>query len=70
MTAGGRAYGYRSEPVSESGQVIGCRRVIDFDEAKIVRRIFKLYGQGKSPRAIARILNMSLLPAPTRVGDP
>jgi DNA invertase Pin-like site-specific DNA recombinase len=64
MNAGGRSYGYRSEPISESGQVVGYRRVIDQDQAKVVRRIFKMYSQGKSPRTIAHTLNAERVPSP------
>lgn len=64
MAAGGRPYGYRSEPVIEASQITGYRRVIKPDEAKVVRRIFKLYSQGKSPRAIVRILNSEKVPSP------
>lgn len=56
-SAGGRAYGYRSEPVTEDGQVVGPRRVIDSDEAAVVVRIFELYRDGRSPQAIAHLLN-------------
>ncbi|MHB8731758.1 MAG: recombinase family protein [bacterium] len=56
-SAGGRAFGYRSEPVIEGGQVVGARRVIDPDEAAIVVRIFELYRDGRSPQAIAHLLN-------------
>lgn len=56
-SAGGRAYGYRSEPVVENGRVIGVRRVIDPDEAAVVIRIFEWYRDGLSPQAIAHRLN-------------
>ena len=49
--AGGRAYGYRAV----EGEA-GLRR-IDEAEAEVVRRIFKLFADGVSPRAIARRLN-------------
>jgi DNA invertase Pin-like site-specific DNA recombinase len=64
MAAGGRAYGYRGEPIFEAGQIEGYRRVIDPNEAKVVRRIFKLYAQGKSPRSIVRILNAERVTPP------
>ena len=49
--AGGRAYGYRAV----EGET-GLRR-IDETEAGVVRRIFKLFADGVSPRVIARRLN-------------
>ena len=49
--AGGRAYGYRTV----EGET-GARR-IDAAEAAVVRRIFQLFGDGVSPRVIARTLN-------------
>ena len=59
LSAGGRAYGYRSEPVrDENGQVVGARRIIDPAEAEVVNRIFSLYNGGESPKTIAHRLNM------------
>lgn len=50
-SAGGRAYGYR--PVKgEAGRL----EIVEH-EAEIVRRIFKAYADGQSPRAIASALN-------------
>jgi site-specific DNA recombinase len=55
---GGRAYGYRSKAVLDgAGQVIGARRVIDPEEAKVVVRIFEMYASGYSPKTIAHMLN-------------
>jgi DNA invertase Pin-like site-specific DNA recombinase len=57
---GGRPYGYRYVMIDgRKGHL-----VIVKDEAKIVRLIFKLYLQGKSPRAICRILNRMNVPSP------
>ncbi len=65
LSAGGRAYGYRSEPVRDhSGQITGFKRVIDLAEAKVVRRIFKLYAGGMGPKVIARSLNAEHVPPP------
>jgi len=63
-SAGGRAYGYRSESVIENGQVVGARRVIDPAEAAVVVRIFELYRDGMSPQAIAHRLNDERVPPP------
>lgn len=55
---GGRAFGYRSEPVTdETGRVVGARRVVGPVEAEVVRYIFGLYVDGLTPRAIAHRLN-------------
>ena len=56
---GGRAFGYRSEPVTdETGRIVGMRRVVDQVDAETVRHIFRLYAvDGLTPRAIAHRLN-------------
>ena len=56
--AGGRAYGYRAV----EGET-GLRRV-DEAEAAVVRRIFRLFADGRSPRGIARALNAEGVPGP------
>src|SRR5262245_10536117 len=63
---GGRTYGYRSEPVCDSGQrnshgrpiPIGYRITIDSAEAAIVRQIFQLFREGLGEKAIAKRLNL------------
>lgn len=56
--AGGRAYGYA--PITgRPGEL-----AIVEAEAEIVRRIYREYAGGKSPRAIAAGLNADLIPAP------
>ena len=68
LSAGGRAYGYRSEPVhDELGQIIGVRRVIDPDEATIVRRIYASYRDGQSPKTIAHRMNAEGIAPPRPV---
>ena len=72
FSAGGRAYGYRSEPVYVSGNndIYGnpiptaFRKVIHDEEAKWVRWIYRQYADGKSPRAIAAELNERKVPSP------
>ena len=56
---GGKAYGY--------GLVEGQRgdRQVDEAEALVVRRIFREFSAGKSPRAIAKDLNADGLPGPS-----
>ena len=56
--AGGRAYGYQTVE-GDTG-----RRRIDELEARVVERIFKLFADGVSPRAIARHLNAEGVPGP------
>ncbi len=58
LSAGGRAYGYRSEPLyNEYHQIVGYRRIVDPQEASVVRRIFDLYDVGYSPKTIVHMLN-------------
>jgi DNA invertase Pin-like site-specific DNA recombinase len=71
-SAGGRAYGYRSEPIYDSTrtdaygrhEIVGALRRVEPSEAAIVRRIFALYADGTSPRNIAGILNAEAMPSP------
>jgi site-specific DNA recombinase len=44
--------------------VVGYRRVIEPNEAVVVRRIFELYDQGMTPKRIARLLNAKHVPPP------
>jgi len=66
LSAGGRAYGYRSEMVhDDGGREIGRRHVIDSAEGEVVRYIYRLYGiDGLTPRAIAHRLNAERMPPP------
>ena len=56
--AGGRAYGYRAVP-GKPGEL-----TIDDTEADIVRRIFREFVEGRTPRAIAAGLNADRIAAP------
>ena len=58
---GGKAYGYDVVDGDKEG---GGYRRINADEAAVVRRIFTLYADGMSPRAIARLLNDENVPGP------
>jgi site-specific DNA recombinase len=53
---GGKAYGY---DVAGSG-----KRNINLSEAATIRRIFEEFAAGRSPRAIAKQLNLELVPGP------
>ena len=70
FSTGGRTYGYRSEPVYDSsGRVdahdrpvpIGYRIQVDTEQAKIVRKIFRLFREGESEKSIAKRLNIEPL---------
>ncbi len=64
-STGGLPLGYRSVPVLDAyDRPIGYRIEIDSDSAEIVRRIFRLYTEGKSHDAIARLLNDEQVPPP------
>ena len=60
---GGLAYGYEVVPPAPGAQDRGERRIKP-DEAEVVRRIFKAYAAGKSPRHIAHELNAAGIPGP------
>ena len=57
-SGGGLAYGYRIR-----ADHIGEREIVD-TEAMVVRRIFKDYANGISPRKIAKALNEEAIPGP------
>lgn len=52
LSAGGRSYGYRSEPVAG-----GHRLMVDEHQAQVVRRIFREFAAGDSTRTIVHRLN-------------
>lgn len=58
LSAGGISYGYRGDPASPGV------RLINDEEAAVVRRIFAMYADGVSPRAIAAKLNVDGIVAP------
>ncbi len=64
LSAGGRAYGYDSNPVIEKGQVVGHALSINEGQAAVVRRIHRLFADGHSPMAIAAKLNEEGVPSP------
>jgi DNA invertase Pin-like site-specific DNA recombinase len=59
MPTGGRSFGYASAADAGGGQ-----RKVDSEQAEVVRRIFRLYADGMSPRAIADTLNRERVPSP------
>lgn len=69
LSAGGLAYGYRTEPVAvdEQGRPVeaaGRRIAIDEGQAQVVRRLFELYLRGAGLREIAHHLNGEGVPPP------
>ena len=59
------AFGYRRKPLlDEAGELVRGLRVIDSDEADIVRRVFREYAAGRSAYAIAADLNQDGITAP------
>jgi site-specific DNA recombinase len=66
MNPGGMAYGYRKVPkLDDRGEPVRGLRVIDEDQAAVVRRIFEWFAKGLSARAICGELNAEGVPAPS-----
>jgi site-specific DNA recombinase len=63
-STGGRAYGYRTEPVRSGDKVIGWQRCIVEAEAEVVRSIYEWYANGDSPMDIAVRLNAMRVESP------
>ena len=64
-SGGGICYGYDVVKLhDDTGEPIRGERSIDEAEAEVVRRIFREFAQGASPRAIARRLNEDGIPGP------
>ena len=62
---GGKAYGYRNIlRYDAAGEPIRGDRSVAPEEAAVVRRIFKDYAAGLSPKKIAETLNFERIPAP------
>jgi site-specific DNA recombinase len=76
FSAGGRAYGYHTSPVTDPKRkdgygnhvVLGYSRVIDKAEAAVVREIFERYAEGETPEAIVKDLNRRKVPSPRGKG--
>lgn len=65
MATGGLAYGFISEPEPGiEGRSGGFRILIHEEEARVVRRAFKLYDDGWSPARIAGLFNDDKIPSP------
>jgi DNA invertase Pin-like site-specific DNA recombinase len=63
-SGGGRSYGYRIVKRFENGAVTTGEREVHEDEAAVVRRIFRDYAAGASPKQIAKALNKEGIPGP------
>ena len=64
-SGGGNSYGYKVvKHISEDGEVVRGDREIHEFEADVVRRIFRDYAKGISPKAITHKLNEEGIPAP------
>lgn len=76
FSPGGRPYGYRSDPITDPTRtdvygrplIIGSKRVIDPDQAEVVRRIYRMSASGWSAKRIAAWLNEQRIPPP-RLGQ-
>ncbi len=65
-SGGGNSYGYDVvKKFTTDGEPIRGERVINNEQATIVRRIFEEYADGKAPRAIAIELNSEGIPCPS-----
>ena len=65
-SGGGNAYGYQVvHALGADGQLMRGDRKIDSEQATVIRRIFKEYADGLSPRAIALSLNQEGVSGPT-----
>jgi site-specific DNA recombinase len=66
LVASGLSYGYRVVRAFDAGgEKLRGRREIVPDRAAVVRRIFRDYARGLSPRAIAHALNREGVPSPS-----
>jgi len=64
-SAGGLTFGYRTvHAIGPHGDVLRGEREIHSDEAKVVRRIFRDYAKGLSPKKIAEQLNFEGIHGP------
>jgi hypothetical protein len=65
-SGGGNAYGYQVvHAIGADGEMVRGDRRIDSAQATVIRRIFKDYADGLSPRAIALSLNQEGVTGPT-----
>ena len=64
-SAGGLTYGYRAVTrLDAKGEPVRGERMIEAQEAGVVRRVFCDYAKGISPKKIAEALNLENIPGP------
>src|SRR5258708_3105837 len=63
-SGGGLCYGYRVLRRFENGEVMTGEREIVEEEAAVIRRIFRDYVAGTSPKQICKSLNQEGIPGP------
>jgi site-specific DNA recombinase len=69
---GGHIFGYRSVPIEDASRrdnygrplVVGAKLAVDEGQAKIIRRIFTLYADGLSIKAVTKQLNREHIESP------
>jgi site-specific DNA recombinase len=65
FSGGGNAYGYKVvRRIKSDGELATGERDIHPEEAATVQRIFRAFGEGQSPKSIARALNAEGIPGP------
>jgi hypothetical protein len=62
-SGGGLCYGYKVRRIAHEGVTTGEREIVPV-EAEVIRRIFRDYRAGMSPKAIAKRLNAERCPGP------
>ncbi len=64
-SGGGNAYGYDVvRRLGSDGEPVTGERTINAGEAEVIRRVFKEFAEGRSPKAIAQRLNADAIPGP------
>ena len=68
-SGGGNAYGYDVvHKLDSQGELVRGERTVNDGQAEVIRRIFRDYAAGISPKAIAKTLNHERIPGPTGKG--
>lgn len=68
-SGGGNAYGYDVvHKLDSQGELVRGERTINDGQAEVIRRIFRDYAAGISPKAIAKALNAEAIPGPSGQG--
>src|SRR5258706_40505 len=72
LHTGGRCFGYRNVPIEDSTRtdshgrpvITGVRLEVEPHQAKVLRRIFSLYAEGRSLKYVAKLLNTEGVQSP------